>query len=88
MDAKRQTKLAILRRQLVRLESEIRSLQMEEEDILSPGEEEDDAGQNGNVEDWPFSTWWRKEIRKGICYASVADAAAAYEAAGYKWFKG
>ena len=79
MEAKRQTKLAILRRQLVRLESEIRSLQMEEED---------DAGPDGKVEDWPFSTWWRKEIRKGICYASVADAAAAYEAAGYKWFKG
>lgn len=34
-----------------------------------------------------FEAWWKNEMRKGIYYASMADAAAAYEAAGYRWLK-
>lgn len=33
----------------------------------------------------PFDTWFRAEIQGGADYGSVADAAAAYEAAGYKF---
>ena len=33
----------------------------------------------------PFDTWFKQEIRRGVDYGSVADAAAAYEAAGYNF---
>ena len=39
------------------------------------------------VSDPSFSTWWKEEVRKGIRYASVTDAATAYEAAGYRWLE-
>lgn len=32
-----------------------------------------------------FDTWLKEEIRRGADYGSVADAAAAYEAAGYNF---
>jgi hypothetical protein len=32
-----------------------------------------------------FGTWLKNDMRKGVSYPSLADAAAAYEAAGYKW---
>jgi hypothetical protein len=34
-----------------------------------------------------FGTWLKNEMRKGASYASLADAAAAYEAAGYEWLE-
>lgn len=33
----------------------------------------------------PFDTWFKEEIRRGADYGSIADASAAYEAAGYKF---
>jgi hypothetical protein len=32
-----------------------------------------------------FDIWFKEEIRRGFDYGSVADAAAAYEAAGYNF---
>jgi hypothetical protein len=34
----------------------------------------------------PFDIWFKEEIRRGFDYSSIADAAAAYEAAGYNFF--
>lgn len=35
----------------------------------------------------PFFEWLEGERRTGHLYGSIADAAAGYEAAGYKWLK-
>lgn len=35
----------------------------------------------------PFQDWFREEVRRGVVYASIAEAAVGYEDAGYT-FKG
>jgi hypothetical protein len=53
---------------------------------ICPAIERDDAGTAIDLAQMTFGAWLREEMRKGV-YVSVADAAAAYEAAGYKWLK-
>ena len=36
----------------------------------------------------PFKDWFREEVRRGIVYGSIADAAAGYEDAGYSFKQG
>jgi hypothetical protein len=52
-----------------------------------PSAECDDADTTIDVAQMTFEVWRKREIRKGVAFASLADAAAAYEAAGYKWLK-
>jgi len=47
----------------------------------------DEAAEPIDLTQTVFEAWWKNEMRNGIYYASVADAAAAYEAAGYGWLK-
>lgn len=53
---------------------------------IHPALEADHAGTVIDMTQMTFSAWLKEEMRKGV-YASVADAAAAYEAAGYRWVK-
>jgi hypothetical protein len=59
------------------------------EDVIEkirPALERDDAGAGIDMAKMTFGAWLKEEMRKGA-YVSVADAAAAYEAAGYQWLK-
>jgi hypothetical protein len=53
---------------------------------IRPPIERDDAGTAIDMAQTTFGAWLKEEMRKGL-YVSVADVAAAYEAAGYKWLK-
>jgi len=59
------------------------------EDVIEkirPVVEREDAGAAIDMAQMTFGAWLKEEMRKGV-YTSVADAAAAYEAAGYRWVK-
>jgi hypothetical protein len=43
------------------------------------------SGPGADMSTMPFKDWFNEEIRRGMDYGSPADAAAGYEAAGYKW---
>lgn len=53
---------------------------------IRPVVEREDADAAIDLAQVTFGAWLKEEMRKGV-YASVADAAAAYEAAGYSWVK-
>jgi hypothetical protein len=53
---------------------------------ISHAVERYDAGTVIDMAPMTFGAWLKEEMRKGV-YVSVADVAAAYEAAGYKWLK-
>jgi hypothetical protein len=58
------------------------------EQMISDMEHPGTSGANEATPDdfnMPFDTWFKQEIRRGADYGSVADAAAAYEAAGYNF---
>jgi hypothetical protein len=68
------------------LESGVVSIERALENLCPPVER-DDADTTIDVAQMTFEVWRKKEIRQGVAFASLADAAAAYEAAGYKWLK-
>jgi hypothetical protein len=68
------------------LESAAASLEDVIEDIY-PAMERADAGTTIDEARMAFGAWLKNEMRKGASYPSLADAAAAYEAAGYKWLE-
>jgi hypothetical protein len=67
------------------LETTVSSVVGAIEDIY-PAEESDDTGKSIDRSRMTLEAWLQQEAHKGI-FVSVADAAAAYEAAGYKWLK-
>jgi hypothetical protein len=67
------------------LETTVSSVEGAIEDIYPAGES-DDAGKAIDISRMTLEAWMQQEAHKGI-FASVADAAAAYEAAGYRWLK-
>ena len=67
------------------LETAVSSIVGAIEDIYPAGES-DDTGKSIDRFQTTLEAWLQQEAHKGI-FASVADAAAAYEAAGYRWLK-
>ena len=67
------------------LETTVSSVEGAIEDIYPAGER-DDTDKSIDRSRMTLEVWLQQEARKGI-FVSVADAAAAYEAAGYKWLK-
>jgi hypothetical protein len=68
------------------LERGVVSIELALENLCRPVEP-DYAGTTIDVAQMTFEVWRKQETRKGVAFASLADAAAAYEAAGYKWLK-
>lgn len=67
------------------LETTVSSVEDAIEDIY-PAEESDDTVKSIDGSRMTLEAWLLQEAHKGI-FASVADAAAAYEAAGYRWLE-
>jgi hypothetical protein len=47
----------------------------------------DEATEPIDVAQMTFGTWLKEEMCNGVVCMSIADAASAYEAAGYRWLK-